>query len=294
MCTERIEPNHLMALPLNMSAAEPMMPRPFRVTDRFDETADTFTLDLSAADSGPPVAFMPGQFTMVYAYGVGEVPLSISGDPASPGTLTHTVRAVGAVTSALFNLRVGDEVGIRGPYGVGWPMDRTLGSDVVIVAGGIGLAPVRPAIEQVLADRDSHESVSIVYGSRTPDDLLYQDDLHAWKARFDANVQVTVDRDAPTWTGDVGVVTPLINRLDFEPTNTIAILCGPEIMMRVVAKDLRSRGVSPTDIYVSLERNMKCAVGFCGHCQFGSRFICKDGPVVAYADVAEHLAMEQL
>jgi NAD(P)H-flavin reductase len=231
---------------------------------------------------------------MVYTHGVGEVPLSISGDPARPEVLTHTIRAVGAVTNALFKTDVGDEVGVRGPYGVGWPMETMLGRDVLIVAGGIGLAPVRPAITQVLDARDDYRSVSIVYGSRTPDDLLYEDDLHAWKSRFDVNVQVTVDRDAPTWTGDVGAVTPLIGRLSFEPDNAIAILCGPEIMMRVVAKDLRSRGISPSDIYVSLERNMKCAVGFCGHCQFGPSFVCKDGPVVAYEAVAERLAMEQL
>jgi NAD(P)H-flavin reductase len=283
-----------MTLPQTELMVEPTLPRPFRITSRVLETDDTFTVELVASDDGPPMSFMPGQFTMAYAHGVGEVPLSISGDPATPEVLTHTIRAVGAVTNALFRLQVGDDVGIRGPYGVGWPMDTMFGSDVLIVAGGIGLAPVRPAIRQVLGARDDYQSVSIVYGSRTPDDLLYQGELHEWKSRFDVNVQVTVDRDAPSWAGDVGVVTPLINRLAFEPGNTIAILCGPEIMMRVVAKDLRSRGISPTDIYVSLERNMKCAVGFCGHCQFGSSFVCKDGPVVSYDTVADRLAMEQL
>jgi NAD(P)H-flavin reductase len=283
-----------MALPQPALIADPMLPRSFTVTERVAETEDTFTIDLEPSDSGPDLSFAPGQFMMMYAYGVGEVPISISGDPSRPDTLTHTIRAVGAVTNALSELGVGDEIGIRGPYGVGWPMGRAEGGDVVVVAGGIGLAPVRPAIRQMLADRDEYRSVSIVYGSRTPDDLLYQDELHEWKARFDLNVQVTVDRDAPSWTGDVGVVTPLINRLDFDPGHTIAIVCGPEIMMRVVAKDLRSRGVPSSDIYVSLERNMKCAVGFCGHCQFGSAFLCKDGPVVPYATVADRLAMEQL
>jgi NAD(P)H-flavin reductase len=283
-----------MALPHPVLTTDPMLPRPFRVTGTVRETVDTVSLDLEAADDGPPLSFVPGQFTMVYVHGVGEVPISISGDPARPEALTHTIRAVGAVTTALFELQAGEEIGIRGPYGVGWPMERAEGSDVLIVAGGIGLAPVRPAIRQVLADRDDYRSLSIVYGSRTPDDLLYQDELHTWKARFDTNVQVTVDRDAPTWTGDVGVVTPLLDRLAFEPDDTTAILCGPEIMMRVVAKSLRLRGVSPSDIYVSLERNMKCAIGFCGHCQFGSSFLCKDGPVVPYETVADRLAMEQL
>jgi NAD(P)H-flavin reductase len=285
---------HPMALTQTKLVTEPTLPRPFRVTSRVAETEDTFTVELAASDDGPPMSFAPGQFTMVYAHGVGEVPLSISGDPARPEVLTHTIRAVGAVTNTLFELQVGDEIGVRGPYGVGWPMERMLGRDVLIVAGGIGLAPLRPAITQVLDMRDDYRSVSIVYGSRTPDDLLYEDDLHRWKSRFDVNVQVTVDRDAPSWTGDVGVVTPLIGRMSFEPDNAIAVLCGPEIMMRVVAKDLRSRGISPTDIYVSLERNMKCAVGFCGHCQFGPSFVCKDGPVVMYDTVAERLAMGQL
>ncbi len=273
---------------------EPMLPRPFHVTGRALETDDTVTLTFAASDGGPAIAFTPGQFTMLYVHGIGEVPVSISGDPDRPEDLTHTVRTVGAVTDAIFRLRVGDAVGIRGPYGTGWPMKRALGRDVVIVSGGIGLAPVRPAIRKVLSSRGDHESVSIVYGSRTSDDLLYQDDLHDWKSRFDVNVQITVDRDTPDWTGDVGVVTPLISRLSFDPISTIAFVCGPEIMMRVVAKELTSRGVAPSDVYVSLERNMKCAIGFCGHCQFGPTFLCKDGPVVSYDTVADRLAMEQL
>lgn len=272
----------------------PMMLRPFVITDRMYETDDTITLSLAAADDGRPMGFAPGQFTMMYVFGVGEVPLSISGDPARPEALVHTVRAVGAVTDAICALVPGRTVGIRGPYGTHWPIVESEGRDIVVVAGGIGLAPVRPAIHHVLAHRDDYASVSIVYGSRSPGDLLYSDDVRSWKARFDTNVQVTVDRGDSSWLGDVGVVTPLLNRLAFVPENTTAIVCGPEIMMRVVAKDLAQRGVATTDIHVSLERNLKCGLGYCGHCQIGASFVCKDGPVVPYAHVANRLGMEEL
>lgn len=274
--------------------AEPMVLRPFEVTATRQETHDTWTIDLRAADGGPDLAFSPGQFTMMYIFGVGEVPLSIAGDPARPQTLIHTVRAVGAVTNAVCALTQGSVIGIRGPYGSAWPVDTSTGRDMVIVAGGIGLAPVRPAIHTILANRDSYGSVSIVYGSRTPDDLLYTDEIREWKGRFDVNMQVTVDRDDKEWMGDVGVVTPLINRLSFDVNHAAAIICGPEIMMRVVAKDLARRGMPTSDIYVSLERNVKCGIGYCGHCQIGASFICKDGPVVAYDEVADRLGMEEL
>jgi NAD(P)H-flavin reductase len=273
---------------------EPMLPRPFEVAAVRKETADTVTLDLFAADSGPPIEFLPGQFTMMYIFGVGEVPISICGDPGHPETLTHTVRAVGAVTNAICALSAGDTIGIRGPYGTAWPVDDATGKDVVIVAGGIGVAPVRPAVYRVLRRRSSYESFSLVYGARTPEDLLFGDEISTWKGRFDMNVQVTVDRAGPGWMGDVGVVTPLLNRVSFDPANTTAIVCGPEIMMRVVARDLIGRGLPISDLFISLERNMKCGIGHCGHCQIGSHFICKDGPVVRYDEVAERLGMEEL
>lgn len=277
-----------------MTVTEPMLPRSFRVSERVIEFAGTVTLDLVPSDGGPPITFRPGQFAMIYIHGVGEVPISIAGDAGAPGSLVHTVRAVGAVTNAIVRLRPGDEVGIRGPYGSAWPLTRAIDHDVVVIAGGLGLAPVRPAIYHLLGHRDAYGFVSVAYGSRTPADLLYRGELHDWKARFDTNIQITVDHAMAGWRGDVGVVTPLIDRLSFDPCFTIAIVCGPEIMMRIVARDLMARGVAAGDIYVSLERNMKCAIGFCGHCQFGSSFICKDGPVVPYASVAERLGMEEL
>ena len=273
---------------------EPMNLRPFRVTEVTQETHDTWTLALEAADSGPDLAFEPGQFTMMYVFGIGEVPISIAGNPSNPETLVHTIRAVGAVTNAICALRPGSVIGIRGPYGSSWPVQPAAGRDIVVVAGGIGLAPVRPAIYHLLEHRDAYGAVSIVYGSRSPADLLYIDEIHEWKSRFDLNVQITVDRGDRTWMGDVGVVTPLLNRLAFDTEHTAAILCGPEIMMRVVAKDLARRGLPTSDISVSLERNVKCGIGFCGHCQIGASFICKDGPVVPYDEVADRLGMEEL
>jgi NAD(P)H-flavin reductase len=198
------------------------------------------------------------------------------------------------VTNAICALTPGDTIGIRGPYGTAWPVAEAIGRDVVIVAGGIGLAPVRPAIYRVLKRRAAYESFSLIYGARTPEDLLFGDEVQTWRARFDVNVQVTVDRGGSGWMGDVGVVTPLLSRAAFNPENTTAIVCGPEIMMRVVARDLIARGLASTDVFVSLERNMKCGIGSCGHCQFGPHFICKDGPVVAYAEVAERLGLEEL
>ncbi|HSJ70772.1 MAG TPA: FAD/NAD(P)-binding protein [Acidimicrobiia bacterium] len=274
--------------------ADPMLLRPFRVFSTRRDTADTVTLELVAADGGAPLVFRPGQFTMMYVYGVGEVPISIAGNPATPETLVHTVRAVGAVTNAICALERGETIGIRGPYGTHWPIEGATDHDVIIVAGGIGIAPVRPAIHHLMTYRPDYGSVSIVYGSRSPADLLYTEDIHRWRSRFDTNVQVTVDRADDSWLGDVGVVTPMLDRLSYEPGSTAAIVCGPEIMMRIVARELVNRGVSADQIWVSLERNLKCGLGYCGHCQIGPAFVCKNGPVVSYQSVSTRLGMEEL
>jgi len=274
-------------------ATEATLPRAFRVTSHRAETRDTVTLELEPED-GTPLTFLPGQFTMFYVFGVGEVPISISGDPHHPATLVHTVRSVGAVTEAIVGLSVGDGVGIRGPYGVGWPVAEAEGKDLVVVAGGIGLAPLRPVVLDVLARRDRFGVVSIIYGARSPGDLLFEHELHLWRSRFDMETEVTVDRSDENWFGDVGVVTGLLPRVSFDPANTVAMLCGPEIMMKVVANEMALRGVGAENMHVSVERNMKCAIGFCGHCQFGRDFICRDGPVLPYARVAERLRVSQL
>ena len=266
-----------------------MLPRTFRLTHKNVETFDTVTLELTAADDGPPIVFSPGQFTMVYVFGVGEVPLSISGDPDHPDSLVHTVRAVGAVTNAICALEPGDTVGVRGPYGTGWPDARN--RDLLIIAGGIGLAPVRPLVRRAVAHRQEYFSVGLVYGSRSPSELLYRDELDSWRRGDTIDVQVTVDRGDPTWRGDVGVVTPLVQRIRYVSDETVAVVCGPETMMRVVARTLEDRGMTPDNIYLSLERNMECGIGLCGHCQFGSDFVCTDGPVFPYSDVAYRLGI---
>ncbi len=219
---------------------------------------------------------------MLYAFGAGESAISISGNPEEAHKLLHTIRVVGTVTTALSKLRSGDPIGIRGPFGSCWPMQAAEGNDLVFVAGGIGLAPLRPAIYHVLANREKYGKVVLLVGTRTPQDLLFRRDLQKWRSRFDMEVWVSVDRAESGWRGNVGVVTTLIRRAQFDRFNTIAAICGPEIMMKFTIVELLKRGVSPKNIYLTMERNMKCAIGFCGHCQLGPTFICKDGPVFRY------------
>lgn len=265
---------------------DPMRPAAYRVRQVRTETSDTFTLELAPIDGSPALAFLPGQFNMIYVFGVGEVPISISGDPNRRDFLVHTTRAVGAVTRAMHRLRVGDTIGVRGPYGTAWPVEASTGSDIVIAAGGIGLAPLRPAIYSVLSRREKFGRVVLLYGTRTPQDILFRRDLERWRARFDLEVYPTVDRASGGWRGSVGVVTALIARAPFDALNATAFVCGPEIMMRYTVAELQKRGLGDTRIHVSMERNMKCAVGLCGHCQFGPLFICKDGPVFSWDRMA--------
>lgn len=269
-----------------MAALASMLPTPYRIERARWELGDVFTLDLLPADGGERLHFLPGQFNMLYAFGLGEVAISISGDPASNGPLIHTIRAVGPVTRAIGELRAGDMLGVRGPFGSAWPVVAAEGEDVVIVTGGVGLVPLRPAIYHILNNRRRYGRVCLYYGARTPADMLYIDELHTWRGRFDLEVEVTVDRANEDWTGRVGVVTKLIPDGRFDPANTVAFICGPEVMMRYTVMALNARGVSDERIYVSMERNMKCAIGFCGHCQFGPDFVCKDGPVFRYDHVA--------
>jgi NAD(P)H-flavin reductase len=268
-----------------------MLPAPYRVAGRHRDTADTWTLELEAAE-GEPIVPLPGQFTMLYAFGVGEVPISVS--RVRNGRLVQTIRAVGATSRALCATRRGASVGVRGPYGSAWPIDAAEGADVAIVAGGIGLAPLRGAIDEVVGDRRRFGRVSILYGARTPADLLYTRDVAHWGAASGVEVAVTVDAADTSWTGDVGVVTKLVARAALDPASTVAMVCGPEIMMRFAVQSLGERGVPAERIHVSLERNMHCAVALCGHCQLGTTLICRDGPVYAWPDVAPLLEVRDL
>ncbi len=274
------------------AVAGPMVAAPYRVLRRRPEVADTVSLDLVPEGSPLPPP-RPGQFMMLWAFGVGEVPISLAGFDAATGELTHTIRAVGAVTAALCAAEPGETIGVRGPFGTGWGVDRAAGGDLLVVAGGLGLAPVRPVMVEALDNRHRYGRVALLVGARDPGSLLYVDELERWRGRFDLDVEVTVDAAPPSWRGDVGVVTKLLDRAPVDPARTIAVVCGPEVMMRFVAQGLVDRGFAPQDILLSMERNMRCAIGHCGHCQLGPLFICKDGPVLPWTRVAEQLMVRE-
>jgi len=274
--------------------AGPMEPRLYRVARTRKEISDTFTLELTPSNGNGTLLFSPGQFNMLYVFGAGECAISISGDPTRPEELLHTTRVVGTVTRALYGLKPGDTMGVRGPFGTAWPLSLAEGNDVVFVAGGIGLAPIRPALYHVLANRERYGKVVLLYGARTPQDMLYRRELEKWSGHLDMEVFVTVDRAESGWRGNVGVVTTLIRRAPFDRLNTIAMVCGPEIMMHFTILELMNRGVDEQRIHLSMERNMKCAVGFCGHCQFGPHFVCKDGPVFRYDKVKPWLEHREI
>src|SRR5262245_9492864 len=267
-----------------MTPIDPMLPEPWTVRDVTKETPDTYTLTLDPPD-GVRARFRPGQFSMLWAFGVGEVPISISGDPGDDGRLVHTVRRVGEATQAMVNIQPGETIGLRGPFGTGWPVEDAREKDVLVVAGGIGLAPLRSVIYTVLTRRQEYDRLIILYGARSPRDRIYRKELAEWSRQPATQVLSTVDYAGLSWRGHVGVVTTLFRRVVFRPERTVAMLCGPEIMMRLVAGELEVRGMVHQNVYLSMERNMKCAVGFCGHCQWGPHFICKDGPVFPYSKI---------
>ncbi len=261
-----------------------MVPEPYLVKRTWRETHDTFTMELAPAKGGPSLRYEPGQFTMLYVFGVGEVPISISGDPRG-SALIQTVREVGTVTRRMAALRPGDVIGVRGPFGSTWPMAAAEGKDVVIAAGGVGLPPLRPVIHSVLAQRARFGRLVVLYGARSPGDMMFPRELKAWGRAPNTEVNMTVDRAAPGWKGNVGVVTTLIPNARFDPFNTVAMIVGPEVMMRFTVMELMKRRIPESRIFVSMERNMKCGIGLCGHCQIGPHFICKDGPVFRHDKV---------
>jgi NAD(P)H-flavin reductase len=271
--------------------ADPMLPSPYRVTGKRQELGDTWTLELEPAGGDGVGEFRPGQFSMLYAFAAGEVPISVSS--LGRGPLVHTVRAVGAATRAICACEPGDQLGVRGPFGNSWPLEQAEGGDVVVVTGGIGLAPLRPAIEHLIANRDAYRAVALLYGARTPDEMLFFRELQGWR-EAGIDVKYTVDTAAGVWDGRVGLVTKLIPITGFQGPRTTALVCGPEVMMRFVSTALRDRDVPADRIHVSLERNMKCAVGHCGHCQLAHRFVCKDGPVFPVGRIGTLLGVREL
>ncbi len=287
------EPASVHVDPL-LAPTSPMLPVPYRVADRRVETHDSVTLRLEPVDA-PIAPFRPGQFTMLYRPGVGEVAISVSGDPtARDGALTQTIRDVGAVSRALHRAAPGDLIGVRGPYGVGWDLDTAVGRDLLIVAGGVGLAPLRPVLLDALARRHIFGRVVLVAGARSPAEFLFGDQLDVWRATAGLEVELTIDRPSPDWSGLVGFVTEPLARVALDPHRTTAFLCGPEPMMRFSATVLLARRMQARDIRVSLERNMKCGIGLCGHCQLGPLLVCRDGPVVDYTRAHALLAITGL
>jgi anaerobic sulfite reductase subunit B len=273
--------------PESLARPGPMLPEPFRVRTRREETRDTWTLTLEPLESEPP-AIAPGQFVMVYVFGIGEVPISVSSATGSPGPVVLTVRAVGAVTDAICASEPGAVLGLRGPFGNEWPVAEAAGGDVVVVAGGIGLAPLRPVLTHAFARREEYGEVVLLYGARSPEDLLYRGQLAAW------NADVTVDAAKAGWRGKVGVVPGLIPAAKFDPGKATAFVVGPEVMMRFTVRALLDRGVPEERVFVSLERNMRCGIGQCGHCQLGPTLICRDGPVYSHAVAGPWLEVREL
>ncbi|MDT2007583.1 oxidoreductase [Rhodococcus opacus] len=272
------------------------VPNWYRVRSRVVETPDTVTVTLEPTTNVTEHhRVAPGQFMMLYAHGVGEVAISISGHPkGADGKLTHTVRSVGAVSKAIHDTPVGSVLGARGPFGHGWNLDIEQGSDLVIVAGGVGLAPLRPAVEAALAARAHFRRLTLIVGARNPSNILYRRELATWAASDMIAVELTIDQPVSGWTGPVGFVTESLHRADIDPTRTTALLCGPELMMRFCARTLIDRGVPAENIQVSLERNMQCGMGTCGHCQLGELLLCRDGPVVDYATAEPLLLVPEL
>ncbi len=288
------EPGAAPLPPLARDSVDPMVPAVARLSGRRRETADTWTLAIEGGGPDGGFRFAPGQFNMLYVFGVGEVPISMSGDPGRPGPLVHTVRAVGAVSSALASARPGERIGVRGPFGTCWPLDQADGADVLVIAGGLGLAPLRPALYRLLAARRRYGRIVLLYGTRSPADILFRRELESWRRRLDVEIEVTVDHASGDWRGNVGVVTTLIPRAGFDPLHSIAFVCGPEVMMRFAIASLRAAGLPADAIWLSMERNMKCAIGHCGHCQLGPTFICKDGPIFRYDRIAALLSAKEI
>ncbi|MEQ9109069.1 MAG: FAD/NAD(P)-binding protein [Rhodospirillaceae bacterium] len=276
------------------SAIHTLTPQFVRVSWVENVLPDVVSIGLEAPIPDSEFAFAPGQFVMAYAFGIGEIPISLSGDPSLAKELVVTVRNVGAVSRALTLVQPGSVIGIRGPYGQPWPLDQARDRDIVVVAGGLGLAPLRSLLFEILAERKNYKTVTLLYGTRSPDTVLFQGQLSEWNADGAIDVRITVDSAGKTWTGNVGLVTKLLDGIELEPANTKFFICGPEVMMRFVGRALTAKNIALSDIYLSLERNMKCAIGECGRCQLGPFILCRDGPVLPFSAVERLLTVAEI
>lgn len=278
---------------MNLASTNPWLPNPARIVSIKKELHDTSTFELALEDKSfaSGYSFLPGQFNMLYLPGFGESAISISSDPKRLDTISHTVRVAGNVTQALARHQVGDQILLRGPFGSAWPLEQCRGRDVLIACGGIGLAPLRPALYHIINHRKDFGSVHLLYGARTPDNLLYAEEYETWR-NAGVEVKVTVDVGDVAWQGHIGVVPMLFDSLKLDPNRARILTCGPEIMMRFIVFEGISRGVSRDNMFMSMERNMQCALGFCGHCQLGPAFVCKDGPVFSYKKMEPYSNLE--
>lgn len=272
-----------------MTTSNPYLPQPAVIKKIHVETHDTktYTLVMRSTQKQGGFTFNPGQFGIVNVFGAGEAPFSYSSSPKVRGSFDHTIRRMGVLTNALAKLNEGDVVGVRGPYGKGWPINEAENRDMLLVAGGLGLPPLRPVISEIMDRRGSFGTVELLYGARTPGDLLYTPEYPLW-GKAGVRVLLTVDQALPdtAWSGDVGLVVKLFDKMKTRPGEALVFTCGPEVMMRAVVKGLLDRGFSRDAIYLSLERAMKCGVGKCGRCMVGGRYVCRDGPVFSYSDLA--------
>ncbi len=267
---------------------DPYLPDEARIVERIEESPDLFTLRLRFTDPGRQAAFSfePGQFNMLYLHGVGEIPVSIVSDPRDEHVFDHTIRAVGRVSRALARLRTGQHIGVRGPWGRGWPLAAAEQHDVLVVTGGLGCAPVVSVINYIAHRRERFGKLNIMQGVKHSSDFIWRERYARWRQMPDTRVLLAADAGDTLWPWHIGRVTELFDQLDFDPQRAVVMLCGPEGMMRVVVKEMLARGVPENDIWLSMERNMQCAVGHCGHCQYGSLFVCRDGPVFSYHELA--------
>jgi len=265
----------------------PYLPHEATIVDRIQEAPDLFTLRLKFSE--PEVQknfqFQAGQFNMLYLYGIGEIPISIVSDPNSSDIIEHTIRVVGSVTRGLSCLTKGDRIGLRGPFGNGWPMLESKHKDIVVITGGLGCAPAVSVINYIEQRRDDFGRLNILQGVKHTSDFIWKDRYEKWKKLKDTQVLLTSDTGEVIWPWSIGPVTSLFDQLEFNPENVSVMICGPEGMMHVVCEHMLDNRVSPEQLFLSMERNMQCAIGHCGHCQYGSQFVCKDGPVFNYATI---------
>jgi len=270
-----------------MTAAN--LPLQAELIERIDESPSIFTLRLQLTDAHARqnFRFEPGQFNMVYLYGVGEVPISIVSDPQGTQVLDHTIRAVGRVTDGLAQLKVGDRLGLRGPYGRGWPLHAAEGHDILIVTGGLGCAPVVAVINYILLRREQFGRLTIIQGVKHAEELIWRERYAYWNTLPNTHVLLAADHGGPLWPWHVGLVTDVFDQAEIVPERTFVMMCGPEGMMHAGIKSLVARGVAEDHIYISMERSMHCAIGQCGHCQYGPKFVCRDGPVFAYPQIKD-------